>query len=277
MKILIPIDFSAASRQAFRYAGYLAENMDAQLELLHVFDIPVMSADAYVFIPPRDEIEKIKKNHLVHLNEFATHDTQFKTKKSRINYHCIYGIATEQILEFSKQEKVDLIIMGIQGKCMRPSFFMGSTFIHIMNHSSTPVIALHASTKFSELKHILFTYDLKEYNNKSALKPILQLANYFNAHIYVLNVREEISEFPMISDRLLESNLDPNPIHSDISFHIIQNKNIIDGIKTFLLEYPVDLICFIPREHSILSRIFKINTTKKAAFQIDLPFMSIHN
>ncbi len=277
MKILIPIDFSTASRQALRYACFLAENNQAQFVLLHVFDIPVMTADAYVFVPPPEEIEKIKVNHLTHLQQFFTRDLQIRFKTFNLHYECIYGNPTAQILEYSIRENVDMIIMGIQEKCVRPDFFMGSTLIHVMNHSAIPVIALHGSTKFSELKHILFTYDLKEFSNKSILKPVIQLAKHFNAHIYVLNVSEEISDFPLLAEKLKESELEPNILNSEISFHIIQNKDVIEGIKSFIETQTVDLICFIPREHGILSKIFKESTSRKAAFQIDLPLMSIHN
>lgn len=277
MKILIPIDFSTASRQAMRYAHYLAEHREAELILLHVFDIPVMTADAYVFIPPQEEIDKIKENHITHLQQFVSRDLQLKNKKATISYQCVYGNPTDQILEYSQQEKVDLIIMGIQGKCIRPNFFMGSTFIHIMNHAHIPVIGLHGSTRFSDLRNILFTYDLKEFSSKTLLEPIMQLSRFFNAHISVLNVSDEISEFPLLAEQLRKNELNPSILNADVSFHIVQNKDIIEGIKSFLLDQNVDLICFVPREHGILSKIFKESTTRKAAFQIDLPLMSIHN
>lgn len=277
MHILIPIDFSTASRQALRYAAYIGEHTDAQLILLHIFDIPVMTADAYVFVLPQEEIDKIKENHIIHLHQFVEGDSQLSSKSLHIKYECICGNASSQILEYAKEENIDTIIMGIQGKCVQPSYFMGSTFIHIMNHSSIPVIGLHSSTRFSELNHILFTYDLKNFDKKTVLKPIIQFANYFKAHISILNVSEEISDFPMLSEKLTESDLDPSILNSEISFHVIQNKDVIEGIKEFIKTQPVDLICFIPREHGMLSRILKESTTHKAAFQIDLPLMAIHN
>ena len=277
MKILIPVDFSAASRQAMRYAFYIAGNTDAQIILLHVFDIPAMTADAYVFIPPHEEIEKVKDNHIIHFQQFVTRDSEVKYKNIKINYDCNYGNPSEHIIEFSKNEHVDLIIMGIQGKCVQPSYFMGSTFIQLMNHSTIPVIGLHGSTNFSALKHILFTYDLKEFHNKSVFQSIIQLSSYFKAHIHVLNVSSEISESPILLEQLMESELEPNILKENISFHIVQNIDIIEGIKEFLKTQSVELICFVPREHNILSKILKESTSRKAAFQFDLPLMSIHN
>jgi nucleotide-binding universal stress UspA family protein len=277
MKILIPIDFSTASRQAMRYAHYLAKHREAELILLHVFDIPVMTADAYVFIPPQEEIDAIKENHIIHLQQFVRRDLQLRNRKENIRYQCVYGNPTDQILEYSKQENVDLIIMGIQGKCIRPNFFMGSTFIHIMNNARIPVIGLHGSTKFSDLNHILFTYDLKEFSSRTLLEPVIQLSRFFKAHISVLNVSNEISDFPLLAEQLKKNELNPSILNADVSFHIIQHKDTIEGIKSFLLDHNIDLICFIPREHGLLSKIFKESTTRKAAFQIDLPLMSIHN
>jgi len=276
-KILIPVDFSAASRQAMRYGYYLAEHSDAKVILLHVFDIPLMVTDAYVFAPSREEIEEIRGNHITHLDQFVKCDSQVNFEKVNTTYDCIYGNPQDQIIQYAKEINADLIIMGIQGRCVRPSYFMGSTFVQIMNHSPVPVIALHGSTTFSDLKHILFTYDLKVFSNSSILQTLLNIAECFKAHIYVLNVCKEISEFPLLSEKLLENELGKELVHSEISFHVVQNENIIEGIKEFLKNHPVDLISFIPREHTTFSKILKESITRKAAFEIDLPIMSIHN
>ena len=47
-KILVPIDFSPASRNASEYAASLAKAFDAEVYLLHVFMEPVPSSEAPV-------------------------------------------------------------------------------------------------------------------------------------------------------------------------------------------------------------------------------------
>lgn len=277
MKILVPIDFSSASRQALRYAAFLAKKTKAQLYLLHVFEIPVMTVDATIIMPSQEEINTLKEDHLEHLKNFVRHDHQVQVKFSTIHFFSGNGYATEKILDFSKQEEISIIIMGIQGKCVKPSFFMGSTFIRIMRQAAIPVVGLHSSTRFTDLKNILLAYDLKEFSRPALLQPLVEFAKIFNAHIHILSVCDEINEFPLPVDKLREHEMSPEFINQQVSFHILQNKNAIEGIKEFLQTRTIDLICFVPRSHGLFFNLFKESTSRKAAFEIDLPLMSIHN
>ena len=50
-KILIPTDFSETSKNALKYGADLAVALGAQIDILHVFQIPVSVSDSYVYIP----------------------------------------------------------------------------------------------------------------------------------------------------------------------------------------------------------------------------------
>jgi nucleotide-binding universal stress UspA family protein len=207
MKILVPIDYSPASKKAFQYALFLSERSHVDITLLHVFDLPAMATDSYVYIPPSDEIEKIKSGHKVRLEKFASANKGKSTRSIHINYQSAYGIPSDQILDYSINEPFDLIIMGIQGKCIRPNFFMGTTFSKVMQKADIPVIALHGNSEFHRLRHILFTYDLKKFSDSKILNPILRIAKDFGAKIHVLHVTDSIKERPSLALKLISKDL----------------------------------------------------------------------
>ncbi|MBK6546935.1 MAG: universal stress protein [Saprospiraceae bacterium] len=276
-RILVPIDYSNPSLQAARYAFHFALESGATLDFLHIFSIPVSAVDSYVYVPDHEEIEAIRNNHLNHLNEIAS-DLRLKSAISiQINVHCVYGHPIEQILEFGKQYKNDLIIIGLQGEGFLKERFVGSITTHLFRKSHIPVIAIHSTTTYSKIKNILFAYDLKPFSNKQLLKPLVELANYFNAHVHVLNVTDELEIFPNISEQLQANHLNPPLNLNNTSYHIVENENIVDGIKEYLAMNTIDLIVIISREHSVITNIFDERISKKTAFNLDLPILAFHD
>jgi nucleotide-binding universal stress UspA family protein len=278
IKIIIPIDFSAASKQALKYASFIANQTELHTELilLHVFDIPISITDSYVYSIPAEEILKMKENHLVHLKEL-TRSLTLKSNKISLRAEVLTGFPEQEIISFVKNENADLVIMGIQGRCMRPSYFMGSIFIQLMNTLDIPVIALHGTTAFSDLKNILLAYDLQHLKNKSSLDSLIQLAKSFKANIHILHISKNpennITELYEMKRafRFLEEEF------PTLRFYVNNNSDIVSGIKEFIRSQPVDLICCLPHAHNYLSQILKSSESRKAAFELNPPFMTINN
>lgn len=132
--ILIPTDFSDFSEEAFQSL----KNLDMKLPkvtLLHV----------------QDEV-KIGK-HLEHkLDEFNNIDTQrlarlintFQTAhpETDVKFEIIYGKPTKVILNFIKENKVTLTVMGSQGRGFFERIFIGSVSYQVARNSDSNILII---------------------------------------------------------------------------------------------------------------------------------------
>jgi nucleotide-binding universal stress UspA family protein len=138
-RLLCPVDFSESSLAALRLAFSLAEEADARLTILHVFDWP---ADDELLVERFDTPEfrrLVEERARGRLDALVTDDVRVWCKPST---RLAYGKPYRQILDVAKKEETDLIVMGIRGRNALDRTLFGSTTNHVVRRASCPVLTL---------------------------------------------------------------------------------------------------------------------------------------
>jgi nucleotide-binding universal stress UspA family protein len=138
-RILCPIDFSETSKPAFEYAVALAAQLGAELELLHVYQLP-----AYALPEGGLEIlaglEAELENRLQQqLDEFAKHSTEPSVKITTV---LGTGVPYVEIIRAAKQRKADLIVIGTHGRTGLAHLLIGSVAERVVRTSEVPVLSI---------------------------------------------------------------------------------------------------------------------------------------
>ena len=144
-KILVAVDFSAASLEAVAWALKLATQFDAQLILLHVLHDP---AEAPGFYSSKKAGKKVLRNMedaaSTMLDEFVEkHLKEWKKADARI----VPGLPAEQIVRVAEKEKVDLIVMGTHGRSGFQRLLIGSVTDKVIRACARPVLTVHSDVK----------------------------------------------------------------------------------------------------------------------------------
>jgi nucleotide-binding universal stress UspA family protein len=201
--ILCPIDFSESSELALRYAVALAEQNHSRLIVLHSIPAGVILAG----VPPIPVVnEPIWKDDIAPLLDkavakYSCHELNLKTKIES-------GDPAAQILLTSRDEDVDLIVMGTHGTGGYEALFMGSVTNKILHKAKIPVLAVCKPTR------AVLTGDPNEplligkilcaidpYNvNLGVLRSALSLARFNNSTLYILTVEESKKAKTIVKD-----------------------------------------------------------------------------
>ncbi len=144
-RILVPVDFSPGSQRAFEYAVFLAESLHASLDLLHVFEAPMVlvpelaadSAVASALGTASDEMGKVLD--WLHLRGFG-----------RVHSHIERGSAPDMILNHAEQGHYDLIVMGTHGRTGLACLLMGSVAEHVLRRAPCPIATIHLGNRAAE-------------------------------------------------------------------------------------------------------------------------------
>jgi len=137
--ILFPTDFSEGSLQALQYATELVKRFNAKLFLVHVvhemrysggFYVPHISMDVLY-----NEVEKAAQKEL---DKYGIEE--LRELKDAVERRIIKGVPHEEIVNFAKENKIDLIIIGAHGKKGMEKIFFGNTTAHVVRFAPCSVL-----------------------------------------------------------------------------------------------------------------------------------------
>ena len=136
--ILVPTDFSENADRAFETAIHFARAFDARLQLLHIYDIPDTSS-VYEITFPTGVVDGIRKAASVKL-EVLTERARAEGIESTIEL--VFGSPSQRIVEYARESKTDLIIIGTRGHGGLKNFFLGSVAERTLRTAPCPVLTV---------------------------------------------------------------------------------------------------------------------------------------
>jgi nucleotide-binding universal stress UspA family protein len=139
-RVLCPVDFSDSSLAALDFAFSLAQEGDAELTILHVFEWPV-EGDPLVtrsFAVPEylQERERDAQSRLEALVPAPTRDWCRPTTR------LAHGKPYREILGIATEDSADLIVMGVHGRNALDVMLFGSTTNQVVRRATCPVLTL---------------------------------------------------------------------------------------------------------------------------------------
>ena len=141
-KILFPTDFSEPAKEAQKYATTLAEKFGAELHALNVVPEVILPAtDSYtVWTLPeggmKAQIELAEKQLTTELGPEWTQKRQAVCK-------VVVGFPVEEIMQYAKDQDVDLIVVGTHGHTGLSHLLLGSVAEKLVRMSTCPVLTVH--------------------------------------------------------------------------------------------------------------------------------------
>lgn len=135
-KILVAVDMSEHSKKAFEYASLLSQKTDAALVIVNVFDeFERMSSSKEKL---KEIVETMQKDGQEKLDSYVDEAKSRGVKNVRVER--TEGDAAERIIELTRQEKPDLIVLGSRGRGAFRELLLGSVSHKVMNHAKYPVL-----------------------------------------------------------------------------------------------------------------------------------------
>ncbi|MGE5894310.1 MAG: universal stress protein [bacterium] len=139
-KILCPTDFMEGSRQAVQYAVDLAKKYNARLYLLHVMHDLEKATGWYVPHITVEELYKdIEAGAKKELDKLYAEELRGFTS---VEHKIVKGIPFEEIIKFTDDNKIDLIVMGTHGRKGLDRIIFGSTAERVVKNSKVPVLTV---------------------------------------------------------------------------------------------------------------------------------------
>lgn len=188
-KILFPVDFSDRCRHSAHYVLSLARLFDSEITLLHVV-VPVQdwigSPEAGVGFTP-DFWESRVQSAEAYLNDFLAG----QLKSQNVNRVLLQGDPGREIVRYSQEQNVDLIVMPTHGYGPFRRFLLGSVTAKVLHDAEAPVLTGAHLEEMPDLtgqnfQRVVCAIDLRE-QSKDTLRWAGELASQYRARLTIVH------------------------------------------------------------------------------------------
>lgn len=139
-KMLVPIDFSDHSKLALRYALELATIFGSGVTLLHSIEQPLQPA--FYAVGKVSVFEMNQELSQRAIDAMANFRNESGNQEINTDYILAEGPAYHQIVNYTRKENFDLLVIATHGLRGLEHFLMGSTTEKVVHHVEVPVLTV---------------------------------------------------------------------------------------------------------------------------------------
>lgn len=281
-KIMVPTDFSRRSEEACYYAVHLAQKLQAEIKIVHVYEKPI--GDVHVKETATFEnftmnllleTEKKAKAEMVALfQRVKDYMDQHEIKGVKIHSSTMMGHIVRSLKGICGKYNPDLIVLGTVGKREASDSVLAGVATSIIKGLGIPVYAIPGPFKAKDIEmlNILYATDFNEKDHTS-LNQLLSLMEPFEKHITCIHI--DTANNPVhyeIMDELNEV-LKQQYSQHQLACHLIIDEDVYHGIKDFADRSDINLLSFTTRKHGIFKKLFRTSLFKKILQEANLPIL----
>ncbi len=287
-KIFVPIDFSDYSVNACRYAIGLAERLNAEIKLLHVYYNPIINSmpltDTYYYQVNMDEIireieVRAKENMESFYNDLMEKIERDNIEGVKIDYELISGIASDEIISKSEEYQPEVIIIGTRGQGERENDLIGSVTAKIIENAQRPVLVIPEDSIYQGIAtiNIMYTTDFDESDYK-AIKKLMSIVAPFDIRLYCVHIGTTDSNvWDKVKMDNLKTKLKEQYGDYEVECSIIEEEDFLKGIQEFVRKKNIDIISMVTHKRGVISKLFNPSKARKILFRTNIPFLVFHS
>ena len=287
-KVLIPVDFSNYSMKACEFGFNFAQNMGAEVVLLHIYFTPIYTTslpygDVFNYqIADEENVKNILQKVHADLNTLSNNikEKVASGEFPNVKYSCVLreGIPEEEILRYSKENRPRIIIMGTRGKNQKDIDLIGSVTAEVIERSRVPVLAIPENTPFkqlSEAKRIAFitNFDQRDLIAFDTLIAALKLFHFSVSLIHLSDVKDTWNEIKLGGIKEYFQKQYPD---LEIHYDVVMNDDFLNSLDDYIKNNHIDIITLTTYKRNIFSRLFNPGIARKMIFHSDTPLLVIY-
>jgi nucleotide-binding universal stress UspA family protein len=271
--LLFPTDFSENAIHASEYAGLLAHKFEANVVLLNIYSVPIMTEYQipYNIDDFTAEMKEVSEKNLDIFTDKFIEATYLP--KERISQRIEYGFVADVIIETAKAISADMIVMGTKGASNILEKWIGTTAQTVMKTAHCPVWIIPEGATINYPQKFLYAADLQE-DEIMATQKVMEFVTPLQALCKVIHIDDyfEIGENQEVKEKISELKEEFKD-DDNVFVRNIRRDDIIEGLETYIQSYKPDVLALAVYEKSLFSKIFEESVTNHFVFEANLPLL----
>lgn len=288
-KILVPTDFSDHSMKAATLAMQIAARLKWDVVFLFAFISPsnrdtIQLSDAYDYELAdieatrrmQSEAEKLMKRFTGKIRDAIKDGTMAAARFSGMVNE---GIPEEVILEYTRNEKPQMVVMGTRGADKKEAELIGSVTAEVLDSCRIPAFTVpdNADTGLlSKLHHVAFFCNLDQ-EDILALDTLYRLFPDLNLEVTLIHIppRRLRPAPPTDAQHNLLAYCKEHYTGYGFNIESVRTHSVFDDLDAIAGTQPFDMICLPNKHKNVFARVFNPSLAHKILFRADIPMMVI--
>jgi len=274
-KIMVPVDFSDSSKTAVSEARSMAGFFKAKLHLVHVVDpreyYLLAPHEELLMIPSEVDIEKNSAKRLQQMKASMAKDHSIDP-----DVQVLSGDIHHSIVDYAKENGIDLIVMGTHGASGFKELFLGSNAQKVVTLSEKPVLTLQKDK--TGFKNILLPID-NSAHSREKVNIAVAIARSYTSKVHILGLPDSDEEEEMNKFRVKLKSVEENVSAENLSFKTLIMQG--DSLAAIALDYAeknkCDLIVINTGHESKLTGIFLGAFAQQIVNHSKVPVLSVRH
>ncbi|MDE6527726.1 MAG: universal stress protein, partial [Muribaculaceae bacterium] len=280
-KILVPTDFSDLSMMAARLAMQIAAKQKWDVVFLFAFIPPsnrdtIQLSDAYDYELAdiettkrmQSEAEELMKRFTGKIRDDIKAGT---TAAARFSGIVSEGIPEEAILEYTRSEKPQMVVMGTRGADKKEAELIGSVTAEVLDACRVPAFTVPDNADpslLSNLRHVAFFCNLDQ-EDILALDTLYRLFPDHKLEVTLIHIpprRLRPSPPQAAQHNLLQY---CNEHYTGYGFNVksVRTHSVFDDLDAIAGTQPFDMICLPNKHKNVFARVFNPSLAHKILFR----------
>lgn len=259
-KILVPIDFSEQAEYALKVAAKIALETNSELHVLHMLELPIDVID-----PSNYGIADNSPTTLLYLKraqeKFEKLMKRFYLKDVKKSRSVLFHDTFEGIIEESKKQDVDLIVMGSKGASGFNEILVGSNTEKVVRSSEVPVLVIKNEIEDFKIDNLIFASDFS-LENKATFPMVVDFAKIFNAKIHLIKINTVQKFEPTLETHSRIKEFLKGYDEDNFTINIHNDNSIEEGVLNFGKFVDADVIAINTHGRRGLMHFFNGSVSK---------------
>jgi nucleotide-binding universal stress UspA family protein len=273
-RILCPTDFSEASFNAIEFASKIGESHNSLLTLLYIIRKDQihevinkggkdLSVEEWKFLA-----EEKLKNLVKTISESSENSGLLKC-----DYSIVIGELTNTIVNYCKDNRYDLIVMGTSGVRDVTQEYMGTTTYNVIRASHFPVICVPIRAQYNGFKKVVYATDYQE-EDKLKVQELIYFCYPFNAELDILHISKQNSLIDQAAYEQFKTDIKNFIQYENINFvKKVYKDEVSLGIDKYMLDEKATLLVLLERHRNFFDQVFHTSVIKKMSYFTDYPIL----
>lgn len=272
--IMVPVDFSPTSKDAFMYALNLGSQFQAQITLVHAYSPAIVEP----YMAPYMQEALMEQEEQLALKFFAELENEVPPsllEKVAVDYKLSLGPAVEEILKLSEELKPDQIVMGMRGSNPLSRHLIGSTAAEVVQRAKAPVWIIPEGSIYKPIQHLAYATNF-EPDDPKIIDQLLSFADSSQARLHCVHVRHNEQAADVYRQEILRKAYAQDTLENHIDFTNIDYENVVEGLNHYIESENIDLLVMLTHKRNLLGRLFQKSHTRNMVYASNTPLWAFH-